>query len=482
MRQAIEEGFILDVLKYYTTYKTYFGLIKSIEEDPNVEKRKAAKALARFMTLHPHNIEQKTEVMVEHFRTFTKHKIGGKAKAMLVTSSRLHAVRYKQSFDRYIAEKGYDDIATLVAFSGTVIDDLDPNTTYTEGGMNQGIGGREIPERFGSDDYQVLIAADKFQTGFDQPLLHTMYVDKRLAGIQAVQTLSRLDRTHPGKEDTFVLDFYENREEVLKAFQDYYETTSIADQADHAAMNAILDKAVERFVALRDDLKPQVPEKEWKQAKEDAQEKFRSRLHGFRSLYSFLSQVIPYQDSDLEKLYTYGRFLLTKLPRPDLGPQYRFDEEVALKFYRLQKISEGAIELQPGTGGKLKGPTEVGTGRAKDEEIELSRLVDILNERFGTDFKPADQLFLDSVREDAVGDEALRQAAVANTIDNFSYVFRRALEDLFIDRMEQNEEIFNRFMNDQQFQQVVEETLRRQVYEQIRQESASGAPVPESRA
>ncbi|MCC7193276.1 MAG: type I restriction endonuclease subunit R [Phycisphaeraceae bacterium] len=513
MRQAIEEGFILDVLKNYTTYKTYFGLIKSVEEDPNVEKRAAAKALARFMTLHPHNIEQKTEVMVEHFRASTRHKIGGKAKAMVVTGSRLHAVRYKQAFDKYILEKGYKEIATLVAFSGTVIDDLDPNKTYTEGGMNKGIGGREIPERFGTEEYQVLIAADKFQTGFDQPLLHTMYVDKRLAGIQAVQTLSRLNRTHPGKDDTFVLDFYNDREEILKAFQDYYEVTAVGDQAnpqqlyaltselngagvyhtdeveqfaqvffkpraqntpaDHGAMNAILDKAVSRFVTMRDELKTQVSEKGWKQAKEEAQEAFRGKLQAFRNLYSFLSQVIPYQDSDLEKLYIYGRFLLTKLPRPATGPQYDFDDDVALKFYRLQKISEGSIALQSGVGGQLKGPTAVGTSRGKDEEIELSRLIDLLNERFGTDFKPADQLFLDSVREDAVANEDLRQAAMANTIDNFSYVFRRALEGLFIDRMEQNEDIFNRFMNDGRFQQVVEETLRRQVYDQIREQAAA---------
>jgi len=521
MRQAIEEGFILDVLKYYTTYKTYFGLIQTSEEDPNVQKHSAAKALARFMTLHPHNIEQKTEVMVEHFRTHTRHRIGGKAKAMVVTSSRMHAVRYKQAFDRYISERGYDDVSTLVAFSGTVIDDLDQATTYTESGMNKGIGGREIPERFGSDEYQVLIAADKFQTGFDQPLLHTMYVDKRLAGIQAVQTLSRLNRTCLGKEDTFVLDFYNDREEIPKAFQDYYETTGVGEEADpqqlyslqseldgsgvyrsdevldfckiffkpranntpadHATMNAILDKAVDRFVKLRDELKPQVSEKEWLNAKEEAQEAFRGRLQAFRSLYSFLSQIIPYQDSDLEKLYTYGRFLLTKLPRPEQGPKYHFDDDVALKFYRLQKISEGTIALQSGLGGELKGPTAVGTGRSGDDEIELSTLIDILNERFGTDFKPADQLFLDSVREDAVADEDLRQAAMANTIDNFTYVFRRALEGLFIDRMEQNESIFNRFMNDNQFQQVVEATLRKQVYDQIHEESGANEHAARAR-
>lgn len=517
MKQAIDENFILDVLKNYTTYKAYFGLVKAVENDPNVEKRKAAKALARFMTLHPHNIEQKTEIMVEHFRTHTRHMIGGKAKAMVVTGSRLHAVRYKQAFDRYIQEKCYDGIDTLVAFSGTVIDDLDPNITYTEGSMNKGISGKEIPKKFETEEYQVLIAADKFQTGFDQPLLHTMYVDKRLAGIQAVQTLSRLNRTHPGKENTFVLDFYNDREEILRAFQDYYEVTSVGEEAepqqlyalqteldssgvyhheeveqfcaiffakranhsasDHAKMNAVLDLAVERFKTLRDELKTELTDDEWRQAKEEAQEAFRSRLQAFRSLYSFLSQIIPYQDTDLEKLYSYARFLITKLPRPDTGPHYNFEDEVALKFYRLQKISEGAIELQSGVGGELKGPTAIGTGRGHDEEVELSRLIDLLNERFGTDFKPADQLFLDSVREDAIANDELREAAAANTIDNFKFVFSKALEGLFIDRMEQNEEIFNRFMSDKDFQQLVEGKLRQDVYEHFREQPTADMPA-----
>ncbi len=507
MRQAIEEGFILDVLKNYTTYKTYFGLIKQAEDDPQVEKRKAAQALARFMQMHPHNLEQKVQVMVEHFRTHTRHKIGGKAKAMVVTGSRLHAVRYKQKFDAYISEKGYTDIDTLVAFSGTVQDDLDSSLSYTESNMNNGIAGREIPRQFDTEEYQILIAADKFQTGFDQPLLHTMYVDKRLSGIQAVQTLSRLNRTHAGKEDTFVLDFHNDRDEILKAFQDYYEVTTVGDEADpsrmyalqaeleasgvfttdeveefcrvffvrkakqstsdHAKMNAILDVAVGRFRSLRDEVKGTMPEDEWQDAKAEAQEKFRAILTAFRGLYSFLSQVIPYEDSDLEKLYAYGRFLLKKLPRPDSGPVYQFDDEVALKFYRLQRIADSDIALQSGVGGELKGPADVGTGRPGGVEVELSTLIELLNERFGTEFKPADQLFLDSVREDALASEELQEAAAANTIDNFKYVFSKALEGLFIDRMEQNEDIFNRFMGDKDFQRLVESTLRQEVYEQI---------------
>jgi type I restriction enzyme R subunit len=331
MRQAIEEEFILDVLKYYTTYAAYFKLLKARADDPNVERKKAARALARFLRLHPHNIAQKTEVMVEHFQTFTRHKIGGRAKAMVVTGSRLEAVRYKQSFDRYIKLKGYP-IKALVAFSGTVQDDKFKEITYTEEGMNQGIKEKELPGKFASQEYHVLLVAEKYQTGFDQPLLHTMYVDKRLAGIQAVQTLSRLNRIHPLKEDTFVLDFVNKREEIQEAFKTYYEGAEMGEEvepdrmyqlkseldasgvylpeemnrfcqvyfkpkqrqsaADHQAMNTALDPAVSRFSARqRED--------------EDEAELWRGKLVAFRNLYAFLSQVVPYQDTDLEKLYVF---------------------------------------------------------------------------------------------------------------------------------------------------------------------------------
>lgn len=502
MRQAIEEGFILDVLKTYTTYKTYYRLVKAIEDDPEVSKNKAAKALARFMSLHPHNIAQKTEVMLEHFRTFTRHKIGGRAKAMVVTGSRLHAVRYKQEFDRQITEKGYKEIKTLVAFSGTVEDPDAPGVTYTEPDMNRDKDGRpirekELPERFASEEYQVLLVAEKYQTGFDQPLLHSMYVDKRLDGIQAVQTLSRLNRTCAGKEDTFVLDFVNKAEDIQTAFRPYYEQTVIGEEADprqlyelqarlegmqviyredvdafcavffkpkevqtptdHGKMNACLDPAVGRF----------------RQLDEEHQEEFRSLLNTFRNLYGFLAQVIPFQDSDLEKLYSYARFLGGKLPRRADGERFVIDDEVALKFYRLQKISEGTIKLDEGENVPVEGPTAVGTGKSKDEKVELSRLIDRINERFGTEFTQADELFFHQIREEAIADEELRQAATANTLDNFRFVFSKALEGLFIDRMEQNEDLFAKYMNDADFKKLVSEHLLRQVYEQIRQDNVA---------
>jgi len=403
-------------------------------------------------------------------------------------------VRYKQGFDKYIKEKGYP-IKSLVAFSGTVQDDKVGGVTYTEGGMNQGIRERELPEKFASPEYQVLLVAEKYQTGFDQPLLHSMYVDKRLAGIQAVQSLSRLNRTHPLKEDTFVLDFVNDREEIREAFKTYYEGAEMGgsvdparmyqikaeldasgiylsedvdrfcqvyfkpkqrqSSTDHQAMNAALDPAVSRFSALQ-------------QTDENEAELWRGNLQALRNLYAFLSQIILYQDSDLERLYVFLRHLSAKLPRRHGGPSYHFDDDVRLEYYRLQKISEGSIPLGEGYARALDGPTEVGSGLVREQPVPLSRLIDIVNERFGTDFNQADQLFFDQIIEAAMSDEGLKQAAAVNPRDKFQLVFKTLLETLFVERMDQNEGIFVRFMNDPAFQKVVTAWLASEAYRRLR--------------
>jgi len=495
MRQAIEEEFILDVLKHYTSYATYFKLLKACEDDPNVERKKAAQALARFMKLHPHNIAQKTEVMIEHFQAVTRHKIGGRAKAMVVTGSRLEAVRYKQSLDQYIQAKGYA-IKSLVAFSGTVQDDKFAGVTYTEPGMNHGISEKELPEKFAAQEYQVLLVAEKYQTGFDQPLLHTMFVDKRLAGIQAVQTLSRLNRIlPPRKEDTFVLDFVNDREEIRQAFKTYYEGAEMGEEVDPARMYAIkseldasgiyLDEEMERFCAvyfkpkqrqsamdhqaMNAALDPAVSRFTVRQKdNEEEAELWRGKVQAFLNLYGFLSQVIPYQDSDLERLYVFLRHLAAKLPRRKSGPAYQFDDEVRLDYYRLQKISEGSISLQDGDARRLDGPTEVGSGLVRSQPMPLSQLIDIVNDRFGTDFNQADQLFFDQIVEAAMADDGLRQAAAVNPGDKFELVFKNLLETLFVERMDQNEEIFVRYMNDVPFQKIVTTWMASEAYRRLR--------------
>ena len=488
MRQAIEEGFILDVLEHYTTYQTYFKLIKSIEDDPKVDKKKASKALARFVSLHPYNISQKTEVIVEHFRTFTRHKIGGKAKAMVVTASRLHAVRYKQAIDKYLRDHGYDNIGTLVAFSGTVDDPDNPNVKYTEVEMNGGIREDELRQQFDTDKYHILIVAEKFQTGFDQPLLHTMYVDKKLSGVHAVQTLSRLNRTHPGKNDTFILDFVNEAEEIQTAFQPYYEKTMIGDRADyrqlyelqakldtyhvfseaeveefckvffrpkerltkhdHGKMNAIIDPAVKRFTHLDEDDKQEFPD----------------ASGAYRRLYSFLAQIIPFQDSDLEKLYTFLRFLQTKLPKRESGPEYDFSDDVDMRYYRLDKIHDGSIKLEPGGGGEVHGPTEVGTGTAHEDEAPLSDLIHALNERFGTEFTETDRLFWESITDDGTQDPELQDAARVNTLENFSYVARQKVDDLVINRMDKNNKMVAQYFNNKDFYRMVQQAVCQGIY------------------
>ncbi|MBK1719418.1 type I restriction endonuclease subunit R [Thiocystis violacea] len=488
MRQAIDEGFILDVLQNYTTYKRFFGLIKQIENDPDVPRKKAAKALTRFLELHPVNIEQVVSVIVEHFRLYVMHELGGRAKAMVVTGSRLAAVRYKLAFDRYIQDQGYRGIRSLVAFSGSVEDPDDPGSSYTEASMNNGVPESELPETFERDDYRVLLVADKYQTGFDQPLLQTLYVVKRLAGVQAVQTLSRLNRVAPGKARTFVLDFVNEEDDIHKAFKPYYETTPIGENADphrlselhyrllewaiftpddvnafaevwyrrkrdhsaadHRVMNAVLDAVVERFLAREDT----------------EQDDFRGQLIAYRNLYAFLSQIIPYQDSELERLYTFIRNLIAKLPPPGDGQAFKLDDEVALRFYRLQQMTEGSIDLSQGEVYPLKGPTDVGTGGIHDDPVPLSTLVDALNARFGTDFAAADQLFFDQIRASAESNDTIMEAARANNLDNFSSFLARMLDELFIDRMEGNEEIFSRVMNDREFRSIAHKHIAREIF------------------
>ena len=495
MRQAIEEEFILDVLKGYTTYKTFYRLAKAIEDDPKVSKKQATRQLARFMSLHPHNVAQKTEVMVEHFRTSVRSRIGGKAKAMVVTSSRLHAVRYMQAFQKYIAEKGYTDIGVLVAFSGTVTDPDVESITYTEPGMNKGISETELPRRFSTDEFQILLAANKYQTGFDQPLLHTMYVDKRLSGVQAVQTLSRLNRMAPGKENTFVLDFVNEAEEIRKSFKPYYEQTILAETADphrlyelqhelesaqvfsegeieglckvfytpkakqavtdQGRMNGYLNPGVDRFKALD----------------EEKQEEFRSAIKGYVGLYAFLSQILPYPDLDLEKLYTFARFLQLKLPLDPRKNPLDLQGEVALKFYRLDKTAEGPIDLKMAENVAIYGPVEVGSRKGKDDVAPLSEIIDILNEKFGTEFKKDDELWFDQITEKAKADEDVVQKARANAFDNFALAIRERFMDLMIERMDDNAAIVARFMNDADFQSVAFRAMAKKIYDGARGEA-----------
>lgn len=488
MRQAIEEGFILDVLKNYTTYETYFRFCKIITDDPELNKKKAVKAIGRFASLHPTNISQKTEVMVEHFRQVTMGKIGGKAKAMVVTASRKHALRYYLEFKEYIKENKYDGIRPLVAFSGIVFDDAYPEGV-TESKLNE-FKEKELPEKFGTQEYQILLVADKYQYGFDQPLLHTMYVDKKLSGVKAVQTLSRLNRTCQGKEDTFILDFANERQTILDSFQPYYELTTMEETTDpnhlydlkgkldaasvfhqsevdafakifynpastikdQGKLYAFIDPAVDRYKDIKE---------------EDKQDDFKKSLTTFVRLYSFLSQIMPFQDAELEKLYSYGRFLLNKLPKIDYTERLKLDNEVALEYYRLKKIAEGDIVLQIQGEDYLDPLKDAGINKGPDPKDKLSNIINILNEKYSTDFTEADRLYFQQIEEAMYENEDLKLRAQSNPIENFKYAFDEVFIQTLIDRMKDNEEIFDKIMTNDNFKADIKDWLTRRVYDRF---------------
>jgi len=494
MRQAIEEGFILDVLQNYVTYELYFKLTKAINDDPALNKKKAAKAIGKYVSLHPHNLAQKTGIIIEHFRDIVAKKIGGRAKAMLVCGSRLHAKRYFEAFKEYITDKGYDnEIKVLVAFSGKVIDDNAPDGVSEP--QLTGWGEKELPTVFDKDDYKILIVADKYQTGFDQPLLHTMYVDKKLSGVKAVQTLSRLNRMCPGKDDTFVLDFVNDRDTILQSFQPYYEATTITEETNINHLYDLKARLDEFRVYWQEEIEAFAnvyfnPESRINSAKEqkylysftdqavdrykaitesEKQDEFKKGLRTWTNLYAFLSQIMPFIDSDFEKFYAYGKLLQTRLPKRDMAESLHLDDEVALEYYRLQRIKEGAIELQKGEDGELSGTSEAGLKRAKEEEALLSEIIQVLNTKFGTEFEQADKLFFDQIEAELMEDEVLQSQAKVNKLDTFKFVFDDKFIDKLIGRMDQNQEIFEKILEDKLFGDLVKEMMMKKVYRRMRE-------------
>jgi type I restriction enzyme R subunit len=484
MRQAIEEGFILDVLSNYVTYRTYWRIEKRITEDPQYEAGKARRAIARFVSLHPSNLSQKSEIIVEHFRAHTAAKIGGKAKAMVVTSSRLHAVRYKQAIDAYIAKRGYAGMAALVAFSGRVVDDK--GLAYTEAGMN-GFPESQTAPRFGADDYQVLIVAEKFQTGFDQPLLHTMYVDKILVGLAAVQTLSRLNRIRPSKTDTFVLDFRNDADEIAAAFEPYYgrtvatpsdpnllyDTRARLDAFDvlrpdeiqtaaaallandgfaHSQTYALLDPAVERFRALG----------------EEDRLAFKDALDKFTRTYSFLSQVVSFSDTKLERDYAYCRALAARLRDTNTAERLDLGAEVELTHLRTELTYEGSLSLDT-ESGEVKSIFGEGAGKQNEPPVEhLSEIVSELNQRFGLNLDERDQLLFDQFERTWIADPEVIVQARNNTLENFRLVFGSRFLGTVIARMDDNEAIFKRILDDEQFRQALVDLYTSRVYRKAR--------------
>ena len=468
MRQAIEEGFILDVLQNYMTYKAYYQLEKTIEDDPAFKGRKAQSRVARYASLHPTAIDQKVEVIIEHFRRHVAHDLGGKAKAMIVTQSREHALRYWQQLTRYIAEKGYSDLKALVAFSGDL--NIDGNV-WTEATAN-GFAETELPTRFDTDEFQILVVAEKYQTGFDQPKLVAMYVDKKLAGLQAVQTLARLNRTYPGKDRTFVLDFQNTMEDVQEAFAPFFEATALEDRTD---LNQIYDleqritgstyiktDEVERFAeqffrgdfTTQDRLKLEgtvrlAMERFALDEDEAQQEEFRQLLKSFQRFYAFVAQVVSLNDPWLEKLYAYTSWLLRLLPSRDVPAEITITEDMLdLSAFKLQKDEEGSASLTPGQTSELKPITEFGANPyTEEDERSLSEIIDSFNDRHGTNFSREDFLRVDRVNSEIM-DEDMTEMVKNNPADVSFNTFAQAFFQGLVREFQRDNEFRNAVMTD----------------------------------
>ena len=454
MRQAIEEGFILDVLQNYTNYKVAYKLAQKVKErDSEVDSKKTTVKLNQWVRLHDYNVAQKVQVIVEHFKDNIRGLLGGQAKAMVVTSSRKEVVRYKLEFDKYVARKGYQAIQAMVAFSGEVaFSAKDPNASgllgekFTEQSMNPELKGRDMRKAFDTDEYQLMLVANKFQTGFDQPKLCAMYVDKKLHDVECVQTLSRLNRTYPGKAEsgTYVLDFFNDPQDILEAFQPYYQTAELTTVSDPDLVFDLFDKLcaegiftwqeVEQFAvaffaknkssaAISNICKPAVQRWQgryrlavdaYKSAKEifdrakksgdtvlianaekslqeckkekDRLEIFKKDLGSFTRFYEFMSQIVDYDSKDLEKLSLYARHLRPLL-RESLDDDDDIDlSNVALSHYRLSKIKQQTLVMETDGDYGLTPGNDVGSAMAKDKKEEfLSQILSRLNELFITD-------------------------------------------------------------------------------------------------
>lgn len=487
MKQAIEEKFILNVLENYTTFKVYFSLLKKIEEDPKYEKKKAIALLRSYADLHEHAINEKTKIIVEHFWTQVKNKIGGAAKAMVVTRSRLHAVRYKLAFDKYVQEQGYP-IKTLVAFSGKVVDP-DTGIDYTESSMN-GFPESRTVETFNQNEYRILIAAYKFQTGFDQPLLHTMYVDKKLGGVNAVQTLSRLNRIHPNKGDTMILDFANEADEIRKAFQPYFEETYLPEPTDpnklydfqyklenyHIYERSDVDEFARVYFSVKGTqdrphavLNPVVDR--YREKHESEQVEFKRELKNYIRLYAFLSQIITFTDEELEKLYQFARNLYRKLPSTRDSLPVEIYEKIDMESYRIKQTSSGEIKLM-NEGGDLKPISELGLSIIREKELEpLSEIIRFVNEHFGTEFTEEDKVrhFVNDMERRLISNEALIRAAdpTINTSENFRLAFSEFFDDTLDGMIDSNFELYKKIVDNQEFGELFKEALFRQVYDKV---------------
>ncbi len=497
MRQAIEEGFILDVLKNYMTYSTSYKIAREIEDNPELPKSEATRAIVRFQSLHPWAVAQKAAVMVEQFRAVTRTAIGGQAKAMVVTASRLHAVRYMKEFKKYIANKGYNDLDVLVAFSGSVVDG---ETEYTETKMNvtksgENVRENQLKEAFHTDNFNILIVAEKYQTGFDEPLLHTMFVDKKLKGVKAVQTLSRLNRTMPGKKDTFILDFVNDVEDIEAAFQPFYEQTNLREEIN---VNLIYDTQsklrkfnvynqgdIERVMKLVKQAQKQQNERllgrissmfkpimdRYEEMNKDNQYQFRVTLRNFGKWYDYISQLDRLFDMELLEERIFTGYLLKFLPK-ETRENIDISDKVKLEYYKLRQDFSGEIHLV-NKEGELVNPKSIDAGiKPPDERDSLEEIIHKINERFPNDFDEGDRVLVEILYRSFANNPDLKVVSMAK--NNDAQMFEKSLfPDVFKDKVmeqyEKNNAAFEKmFGHDDKYFDLVYTLVARDLYKLLR--------------
>ena len=499
MRQAIEEGFILDVLANYTTYKMCYQIAKNVPDNPDVPTSKAVRTIRRYEELHPHNLAQKAAIIVETFRDVTKHKIGGLGKMMVVTASRLAAVRYYHEIKRYLEQNDYDDIEIMIAFSGSLKDPDDPNSPeYTESSMNVDLNGNRVKESQTKsvfhDEGDILIVAEKYQTGFDEPLLHTMIVDKELRDVKAVQTLSRLNRTYPGKVDTYVLDFVNDVDRIREAFQQFYQETSLDEEINfdliyttqkilhdfkvyteediEAVSQIYFDPDVRKANAtqgkISNILKP-VADK-YNMLNQEQRYQFRREVRAFVKWYNYISQITRMFDKDLHKEYILCSYLAKLLPSDKTQP-FDLDNRVKLEYYRLEKTYEGAIELEA-TPGSWKPTQPKRAGGQKDRLSPLDEIIARINEEFFGDFTDADRVMVDTLYTKMRKDAKVKKAAKSND----RQVYERSIFPGIFDATAQkaymeNAEAYEQLFLDAEKYRIIQQALAERLYQELHGEA-----------
>ena len=494
MKQAIDEGFIIDVLANYMTYNMCFKIVKSIPDNPEIPESEANRAIKRFESLHPYNIQQKTMIMAEYFRSVTRNKIGGHGKAMLVTASRLHAVRYFKAFKHYIKTKKYNDFDVLVAFSGTVTDGDDE---YTETSLNirkdgSKVSEKQLPATFHSNEFDMLIVAEKYQTGFDEPYLHTMFVDKKLSGVKAVQTLSRLNRTTKGKEDTFVMDFVNEAEAIKEAFKPYYKETTLDEEIN---VNLIYNtKKLIRQYLLYNDLdvdkfnsiyykKKQTDTDLGKIASqftpllnlyielsEDDQFKFKKGVNNFVSWYAYITQITRLFDVGLHKEYNYLKYLSKVLPNKSTE-KVDLDDKIKLEYYRLDKTFEGNIVFESQRDYEvLENSKNLDVDKGRDPKAELLEvIIENINSTYSGFFTEGDKVIVETLYTKILEkDRELKRYAKKSNIEVFNSKFDEIFGKVALECYNEQVEAFKKIFENKDFYNLIMATLGKEAYKGFR--------------